>query len=129
MREAMMALVALLALVALVALAACGVDGAPVPTCAELGAPDTLLCSQDGVCSFEGQACQRITAPTNPLVDRLVLCGPAPAEPIQEPATMTDSIGQTFVVLSPKDWDASASYMDASKAWADCVIDGVPVQR
>lgn len=38
--------------------AGCAVD-APPPTCASIGAPDILLCSHDGRCTWQGEACER----------------------------------------------------------------------
>lgn len=39
--------------------AACATEDAPepLPYCSEIGAPDSLLCTAQGVCSWEGQAC------------------------------------------------------------------------
>ncbi len=32
---------------------------ASLPTCASLEAPDTLLCTRDGRCTWQGEACER----------------------------------------------------------------------
>jgi hypothetical protein len=34
-------------------------EAPPLPSCTEIGAPTTLLCTRDGRCSFDGMACQR----------------------------------------------------------------------
>ena len=36
---------------------ACATDPAPLPTCADLGAPAFLLCNSDGVCRYDGMEC------------------------------------------------------------------------
>jgi hypothetical protein len=106
------------------AVAACGVEQA-TPTCAEIGAPDTLLCARDGACSYEGQACTQ-TAPSSavPIASRLDACGAAPSEPAVAPAEITDSAGEQFVIIEPRAWTSYADYMTASKAWADCMVYG-----
>jgi hypothetical protein len=60
---------------------------------------------------------------------RLERCGAPMAEPAKQPATMTDAHGNTLIVLDPQIWDGYAAYMDASKAWGDCIVYGVALSR
>jgi len=60
----------------------------------------------------------------DPLATRLALCGSAASEPVLDPATLTDSHGYQYIALSVDHWNADAAYMDASKAWADCIVYG-----
>src|SRR3954471_12422309 len=61
----------------------------------------------------------------DPLAARLEHCGAPKEQPIQAPATLTDSHGDTLIVLDPHAWDGYAAYMDASHAWSDCIVYGV----
>lgn len=46
-----------MALVLVMLVGACGGEEEVTPLCAELGAPDALLCDAQGLCDFEGAAC------------------------------------------------------------------------
>jgi len=53
------------------ALGACATDEPePIPYCVDIGAPDSLLCTAGGLCSWEGQECCQKPAPGRPVDER-----------------------------------------------------------
>ena len=46
-----------LALLLTVPMACADDEPAKTPTCAEIGAPDTLTCNRGGLCDWDGQPC------------------------------------------------------------------------
>lgn len=78
-------------------------DDPPLPSCASLGAPSSLLCDSDGLCTYAGRRCRAVAD-----------CGEIPAEP---------ALSYGADPARPDVYTVTRSTLDADLEWRAAIAD------